>query len=926
MRPIKLVISGFCSYLERTEIDFTKFGQQGLYLITGNTGAGKTTIFDAITFALYGEASGQNRSSAMLRSDFAGPDDPTQVELTFELREKVYHIKRNPPYQRKAKKGDGLVNEAANAELTMPDGRIISGQTQVDKEVLALLGIDKNQFSQIIMLAQGDFQALLTAKTTERQEIFRRIFKTENFESLQKKLSESRSELEKEVSGLSASLNQYFASVTCSDKSFLLKEVEESRDNSAITWADKVALIEKIIEQDQKEQVKLSKDIEKNKKELDKLNIDLSALEEIKSAQKELNQTREELNSARNKVIEYDKVFNEAKKSLENSSLLEEEKVLLSNDLEKYSQLEKISQELKDYQEQENNASSQIKNLDKEIESKQSQITSVKDKINSINAIKDKRPELSSQLTELKENIKKAEDLQTAYKDYSQTKKDLEHAQKEYKDASSISESLNQEYNIKNKAYLDGQAGILAENLEEEKPCPVCGSLHHPNPAKKIASVPTEEELQILKKKYEKAQESTNAKAELAGNLNGDFASQSKNLEKNLKELLNISSISELGDSDQKIQSFSQELKEKLIKLDSEYKAEDLRFEEKKNLENKLPAMEAELDTSKRNLTNQNNILIQMESNIKNSKANLDSISSVLKFKTKDQADKRIADLEKEIEEIQLSFNNAQKNLSDCQNKIAALEAKEKENIKAAKTDKVYDEEALQSQLKQRLEEARLYENSGKEIFSRISTNQSACQNIKAKASDLANKEEKLTYVSELAYTAIGNLGRGKAKVMLETYVQMHYFDRIIAHANKRFEKLSNGQYTLIRKVEADNKQSQTGLELNVINHNNGRQRDVKSLSGGESFEASLSLALGLSDEITQNAGGIKMDTMFVDEGFGTLDDDTLDKAYKALCGITEGNRLIGIISHVGYLKEKIDSKIIVEKEIGKPSHVTIKV
>ena len=160
---------------------------------------------------------------------------------------------------------------------------------------------------------------------------------------------------------------------------------------------------------------------------------------------------------------------------------------------------------------------------------------------------------------------------------------------------------------------------------------------------------------------------------------------------------------------------------------------------------------------------------------------------------------------------------------------------------------------------------------------------------------------------------------------MLETYVQMHYFDRIIAHANKRFEKLSNGQYTLVRKVEADNKQSQTGLELNVINHNNGRQRDVKSLSGGESFEASLSLALGLSDEITQNAGGIKMDTMFVDEGFGTLDDETLDKAYKALCGITEGNRLIGIISHVGYLKDKIDSKIIVEKEVGKPSHVTIK-
>ena len=314
-----------------------------------------------------------------------------------------------------------------------------------------------------------------------------------------------------------------------------------------------------------------------------------------------------------------------------------------------------------------------------------------------------------------------------------------------------------------------------------------------------------------------------------------------------------------------------------------------------------------------------------MQANIKNCKTNLESTSSLLKYKTKEQADQRIASLVKEIAEIEKSFEAAQKNLSECQNKIAGLEAKEKENEKAAKTDKVYDEEAMQAKLQTLQEEEYQYQESGKLIYSRLSTNQDVHQKIKEKSSDLASLEEKLTYVSELAYTAIGNLGRGKAKVMLETYVQMHYFDRIIAHANKRFEKLSNGQYTLVRKVEADNKQSQTGLELNVINHNNGRQRDVKSLSGGESFEASLSLALGLSDEITQNAGGIKMDTMFVDEGFGTLDDETLDKAYKALCGITEGNRLIGIISHVGYLKDKIDSKIIVEKEVGKPSHVTIK-
>lgn len=925
MRPIKLVISGFCSYLERTQIDFTKFGQQGLYLITGNTGAGKTTIFDAITFALYGEASGKNRSPAMLRSDFAGPEDPTEVELTFELKEKTYHIKRNPPYQRKAKKGDGLVNEAANAELTMPDGRIISGQTQVDNEILNLLGIDKNQFSQIIMLAQGDFQKLLTAKSTERQEIFRRIFKTENYDNLQKKLAESRSDLEKQVAGLSASLNQYFASVTCANTSSLLKDLEDAKSNSAITWTEKLALIEKLIVEDTKDQELLSKNSEKNKKELDKLNIELSALEEIKKAQNELEETRKNLHAAKENLLGYKKAFNEAKKNLENSSSLEEEKVLLTNDLEKYAALEKLSRELGNFQMQEKNASLEIKKLEEEINNKQSQISDIKNQISRINENADKRPELSSQLVQIKENIKKSDELKTAYKDYFETKKNLEQAQKEYTEASSLSERLNLEYSKKNKAYLDGQAGILAETLEEEKPCPVCGSLHHPNPAQKVSSIPNEEELQNLKKELDISQKKTNEKSNAAGNLKGLLASQIKALEKNLKELLKISSIEELGESGEKIQAFSGELKKELTKLEEEYKAEESRFEEKMNLENQIPELDEELENSKRNLTSQNNLLIQMQANIKNCKTNLESTSSLLKYKTKEQADQRIASLVKEIAEIEKSFEAAQKNLSECQNKIAGLEAKEKENEKAAKTDKVYDEEALQAKLQTLQEEEYQYQESGKLIYSRLSTNQDVHQKIKEKSSDLASLEEKLTYVSELAYTAIGNLGRGKAKVMLETYVQMHYFDRIIAHANKRFEKLSNGQYTLVRKVEADNKQSQTGLELNVINHNNGRQRDVKSLSGGESFEASLSLALGLSDEITQNAGGIKMDTMFVDEGFGTLDDETLDKAYKALCGITEGNRLIGIISHVGYLKDKIDSKIIVEKEVGKPSHVTIK-
>ncbi|MCR5189357.1 MAG: SMC family ATPase [Treponema sp.] len=926
MRPIKIIISGFCSYLERTEIDFTKFGQQGLYLITGNTGAGKTTIFDAITYALYGEASGPNRSVSMLRSDFAGPEDPTQVELTFELRDKIYHIKRNPSYQRKAKKGEGLVNEAADAELTLPDGRIISGQSQVDKEVEALLGLSKNQFSQIVMLAQGDFQKLLTADTKDRQLIFRRIFKTENFESLQKRLAEAKKELDSKVGDSSRSLNQYFDSVSSDEKSPLLQELEEAKGSSAIKWEEKLILIEKLIDEDKKQQSELAEESEKNKKELDKVNIELAELDQIKKAREELAQTKKDLSEAENKLLDYEAVLADAKKKDEDSSKLDEEKVLLNQDLEKYSQLEKLSKELADFESEKENAQTEVSRLEKEIEGKSSEIEEIKQEITNINQKKDKRPELIKVKTETEGKISKTKDLQTAYNEYLGTSRELDKAQKEYIEASQHYEGLNQEYNEKNKAYLDGQAGILAQNLEENKPCPVCGSLHHPSPAQKTASIPSEEELQSLKKAVDQALNKSNDKSKEAGAFKGQLESQTKNVEKLLKELLDISTIEELEKSDQKIIELLSNLNSGLLATEKEIENEDARFERKSTLEAKLPVMNEEVEALRKKQTSKNNIIIQEESNIDNAKKNLQDISRGLKYQTKAQALEKINNLDKEIKGIKAFLESAQENFNNCKTKIASLQAKKEENEKATKSDKLYDEEALQAKGQFLQNQAQQYEDTGKKIFSRLSTNQNAYENIKSKSSDLSKLEEKLTYVTELNSTANGNLGQGKTKLMLETYVQMHYFDRIIAHANKRFEKLSNGQYTLVRKVEADDKRSQSGLELNVINHNNGSQRDVKSLSGGESFEASLSLALGLSDEITQNAGGIKMDTMFVDEGFGTLDDDTLDKAYKALCGITEGKRLIGIISHVGYLKDKIDQKIIVEKEAGKPSHVTIKV
>ena len=285
-----------------------------------------------------------------------------------------------------------------------------------------------------------------------------------------------------------------------------------------------------------------------------------------------------------------------------------------------------------------------------------------------------------------------------------------------------------------------------------------------------------------------------------------------------------------------------------------------------------------------------------------------------LKFKDIDTAQEAVATLENQIEQLKQAFENAQKKYQEEQDKFTALKGQVEQLEDQLKDAKTINTDELQEKI-YKLEEDRTDLNNKKSaVDSRVVSNKNALENINEHSQELSVIQEKYAYVSALSKTANGNLSGGKEKIKLETYIQMTYFDRIIAHANKRLLIMSDMQYELVRKKQAADLRSQTGLELDVIDHYNGGTRSVKSLSGGESFQASLALALGLSDEVRLSAGGIKIDSMFVDEGFGTLDSDALQKAFKALSGITEGNRLVGIISHVDLLKEKIDKQIVVKK------------
>lgn len=923
MRPLKITLTGFCSYSKTTVIELSKFGSAGLYLITGKTGAGKTTVFDAITFALYGEASGDNRQATMLRSSFAGPETPTEVELVFELGEKQYTIKRNPTYQRKAKKGDGLTIENANAALTMPDGKILEGTKAVDKKIIELLGIDKAQFSQIVMLAQGDFQKLLTEGTTARQEIFRKLFKTDNYQKLQKKLSETRSSLGAEVSRLSASLNQYMQGTVCDSNSCFAEELEQAK-TVEMDWTEKIRILEKVIDSDETLQENLKKENEGFQSALSEAEIALSEAEGLFKEQKLLEEKKNQTLQQEEKVKLLALEQKNAEEALNDNEKKSEQATLISSTLEKYDLVENKAKELLSVNSQISQNCSRENLLMEKIEKDSQKLLILKNELAELDKSGEKRGELTLQENQTQTLIEKLEKLSSDNQKYEKNVLQLKKAQEEYLTAGEEAQTAEKEYLHQNKLFLDGQAGILAEDLKDNEPCPVCGSVHHPSPAQKTLFVPTEDELKAAKEKADKLSKTASQKSESASVLKKSCDMLEDVIRDSVSTLFTEAG-EEITDLSSKINEELGASKKRLEEIQKELAAENKRALRRQELLQILPENEKLIEEMKQQLS-------AVQVSLAGAKAEKDGLENILmdlkkelEFETKQNALAQIEKLQKEVDFAKRTAEMARskyvendKLLGQLKNSVQELETR----LSGLST---IDFDGLQKEKEHRLQLAKDCNEKINGVFARIQNNKSALDNIRPNIDTLSKLEKKLSYVTELSNTANGMLGQKKAKVMLETYVQMAYFDRIIAHANKRFMIMSGGQYELIRKKAADNAQSQTGLELNVIDHYKGCQRDVKSLSGGESFEASLSLALGLSDEIAATAGGIRIDTMFVDEGFGTLDADTIQKAYNALAAITEGNRLVGIISHVDYLKEKIDKQLVVTKLPEEGSLVEIK-
>lgn len=921
MRPIKLTMTAFGPYATETVLDFEELGTSGLYLITGETGAGKTTIFDAITFALFGEASGANRKSDMFRSKYASPDTPTIVELSFCYAGKTYRVIRNPSYERPKSRGEGFTSVKANAELHYPDGRVVDKLREVNEAIISIIGINRDQFTQIAMIAQGDFLKLLLASTEERQKIFQKIFHTQSYHSLQDLLKSNSSTLKKTYDEISASIKQYIDGIVCDEDDVLFLELEKAKSEQLPT-DDVFDLLNKLILQDKKALEERNEAIEKVEKELQTVTEHLTKAETQKQAENSVNESQEKLNTAEPKLQESKNAYDQQEAKRSEIKALRDAASTLTAALPDYDELDKksqmfrvVSSSIKEIEVKLQRKKDEHTRLTAELEKIQKELHSLENVGGTIATVRAEQEKVEKQKSELA-------NLQIALLDYEKLKGDLESAQKSYRTQSEFHEQARQKYEADHKAYLDEQAGIIAEMLTDGEPCPVCGSTSHPCKAQLSAAAPSKAELDKSKKAVEQAEKSISEASANASRIKGIVDEKKNAIEKETKRLLPSADFEKIADK------LAEKQKETILQLEKiKQQIDDMqkKVNKQKELTKAIPEKEKVISELANSITDLEKQQTEKNTEKKNLESRITDLIEKLKYQTKSAALEEIEKLKQKQEDIESAIQKAEKYYNACNTKVIELKAKIEEAKKILKDETKIDadkENEKKSELTIRKNE--LLDKKQK-VVTRMTTNGSVRSNIEKRVKEISEVEAKWKLVKALSDTANGAIS-GKEKIMLETYIQMTYFDRIIARANTRLLVMSGGQYELKRRVEAENNRSQSGLELDVIDHYNGTERSVKSLSGGESFKASLSLALGLSEEIQSSAGGVKLDTMFVDEGFGSLDGDSVEQAMRALADLSEGERLVGIISHVADLKERIDKQIVVTKEKSGGSKLRISV
>lgn len=886
MRPLELTLSAFGPYVDEVTLDFRKLGEQGLYLVTGDTGAGKTTIFDAITFALYGRASGSNRVGSMFRSKYASPDKPTFVRLEFEYRGVHYIIMRNPKYRCAKARGEGTREKNASAVLEFEE-TVCTGVENVNKKVQEIIGLDCDQFTQVAMIAQGEFLKLLFASTKDRVEIFRHIFKTGRYMLLENEIRSDFLETSRTCEDLRKSIRQYVEDINCPER----KEWEEKIAKGEYVAEDVISFLEELVEQDEKEQKEKETKRRELAKQIEQTGARIKEAQEQEKRQQEWEKNKEKLQKLTEQSSE---IRDKYKEEMEKKPGLEEliEKIAqLRKDFPAYKEREQLHSDLSDWQDRIQSGEMKKKRGEQEKNKLQQEIQKTKIERETLLGTGENLARKEEEIQRFQNEQEKLREQKQLYKEYRISQKKYEEAVNIYKESEREAQECQRIYEKKRHEYMSEQAGILAAGLEEGMPCPVCGSLEHPQKAVLSDHALSQNEVEQAEKtaakkaaNLQEKYEETVAQKIICQEIKSKLVYEWEELEKKEEVLEGL-----LSEADKE--------KEKLLR-DKKRLAE---------LEKQIPQQEKELEKKQLLLQENSTRLAALYAHEKEGQKRLIALSETLIFPDRQSLEEEIAAWEREKDKREKSQKKLEKEkekvaeeMSAVQGMVQTLEKQMKGRIDIPVEE---EKDSLNSLRQQEMQLNREWDAWNV----RLSGNRKILINLKKQRAVLAEAEDVYGIRKALNDTANGALN-------LETYVQMAYFDRILFQANKRLEAMTGGQYELIRQGEEMDGRKKWGLELDVMDHYNGTLRSVKTLSGGEAFKASLALALGLSDEIQASAGGIRLDTMFIDEGFGALDEESLHQAIRVLYELGQNGRLVGIISHVSELKEQIDRQIVVKK------------
>ena len=923
MRPIKLVLSAFGPYASKIELDLSKLGENGVYLITGDTGAGKTTIFDAITFALFGKPSGDIRDVKTLRSEYAKEEIETYVELDFVYHDEEYHIYRRPEYTYTHVQKNGEVKQrskATDAYLILPNGERIVKPTEVTKQVEQLLGMKRDQFRQIAMIAQGSFLEILNADTKERGKLFEKVFMTSKYSILMDRLNQMAKEGTTKLNEAKLRLQQIISDIRV--PVILQEEYEQMIETFAMDDIQPVYdLLDEIIasskestEKLQKQKAQVQNQLQKSRKEETEKTKQLQDLLSLEKLLKEKPAKEEKAN------LYAERVKNDGEKYHIQIDALKKEQAQIEHELPEYESLTKLSTKLAEIKKQISIISKDLetkinfkKQLDEDIALKQKEAHTLTDSELSLNKVILKEEEIEKKISAFHH----ASMIQSNYQNAVNALKEKTQLLQESTDRKVI---LQKQYDDAQISYFANQAGLLALRLTKGEPCPVCGSLEHPRPASHSNKLVTEEEINQYKKKVDQAEKEYQITSKACAD-----ASLKMNALQNELELV-LKSVTEETVSFEDVQLFIDEHTVQLKKEEKEISTciKQLQQQSKhyQELQKMIPQLQQKFTAISEEVSQNQIAQTKLSVEYEQLQKQVQEITAKLKYTSETEAKNRISMITKQILEYQQQINRLESESKLAMDELVYVSA-QIDMLKGKVSSSIDEIPNQQKQLKILQTEIENLQVQQEEILKCIHNTEmyeSDAQDTKKKIVSESDayqiKLSRYSSLKELADVAMGNGRSSKEKITLQEYVQIAYLDRMIHKANERYLSMSNQQYQLVRSAGTKDKRSHEALDLDVIDFSNGSIRPVSSLSGGESFIASLALALGMSDEIQSQAGGIQIDTMFIDEGFGTLDQDSLNNAIQTLTNLSGENRLVGIISHVKELKERIHKGIIVTKDL----------